>query len=67
MNYKHFIELVTLSAIWGASFMFMRIASPELGPVTLIAFRAGIGFLTLLPFLLFYKQQQHIIPIDINR
>ncbi|MEW6997997.1 DMT family transporter [Colwelliaceae bacterium BS250] len=61
MNYKHFIELVTLSAIWGASFMFMRIASPELGPVTLISFRAGIGFLTLLPFLLFYKQQQQII------
>lgn len=55
MNLSQFIALISLAAIWGASFMFMRIAAPEIGPVALIAMRAAIGFITLLPFLLMYK------------
>jgi len=37
------VELVVLAAIWGASFLFMRIAAPELGPVALMALRVGIA------------------------
>ena len=46
-----FIELFVLAAIWGASFLFLRIAVPEFGPVPLIALRVGIASLVLLPVL----------------
>lgn len=36
-------RLLTLSAIWGASFLFMRIGVPVLGPVLLIAGRVGLA------------------------
>ncbi len=39
MNASGFARLLLLSAIWGASFLFMRIAVPVLGPVWLIFFR----------------------------
>jgi drug/metabolite transporter (DMT)-like permease len=45
------IELCLLAAIWGASFLFMRIATPELGPIALIALRVGIAALVLAPAL----------------
>ena len=41
-------ELVLLGAIWGASFLFMRIAAPEFGPVPLIAVRVGIAAVFLM-------------------
>jgi drug/metabolite transporter (DMT)-like permease len=41
--------LLTLAAIWGASFMFIKIGVRELAPATLICFRLGLGALTLLP------------------
>jgi drug/metabolite transporter (DMT)-like permease len=37
-----------LSAIWGASFLFMRIGAPVLGPSTLILARVGLAALFLL-------------------
>jgi len=43
------LELLLLAAIWGASFLFMRMGAPELGPVPLIALRVGIATLVLLP------------------
>ncbi|WP_283149209.1 DMT family transporter [Silvimonas soli] len=46
------IELTVLAAIWGASFLFMRVGAPEFGPVPLIALRVGIAALMLLPVLL---------------
>ena len=47
----NFLELLLLAAIWGASFLFMRIGAPELGPVALIAMRVGIAALVLAPVL----------------
>lgn len=44
-------ELVLLGAIWGASFMFMRIAAPAFGPLALVELRLALGALVLLPFL----------------
>lgn len=45
------LELVLLAAIWGASFLFMRIATPEFGPIPLIALRVGIAAIVLAPVL----------------
>jgi len=45
------LELLLLAAIWGASFLFMRMATPDLGPVPLIALRVGIAALVLLPIM----------------
>src|ERR1051325_1619150 len=45
--------LLALAAIWGASFMFIKVAVRELTPATLIAGRLGLAALTLalmLPF-----------------
>lgn len=48
MSPRDVIELVALAAIWGASFLFLRIAAPELGPAVLIEIRIAIAavFLT---------------------
>jgi drug/metabolite transporter (DMT)-like permease len=47
-------ELIALAAIWGASFLFMRIAVPEFGPLALTALRVGIATLCLLPLVLWH-------------
>src|SRR5271170_5443545 len=45
------IELTLLGAIWGGSFLFMRIASADFGPFALVEVRLSLGALVLLPFL----------------
>ena len=45
------LELVALGAIWGGSFLFMRVAAPEFGPFALVEVRIVLGALILLPFL----------------
>jgi drug/metabolite transporter (DMT)-like permease len=46
------IELTVLGTLWGGSFLFMRMAAPEFGPIALIAMRVLIASLFLLPLLL---------------
>jgi drug/metabolite transporter (DMT)-like permease len=41
--------LLALAALWGASFVFIKVGVRELAPATLICFRLGLGTLTLLP------------------
>jgi drug/metabolite transporter (DMT)-like permease len=41
--------LLALAALWGASFMFIKVGVRELAPATLICFRVALGALTLLP------------------
>ncbi|MBV8049083.1 MAG: DMT family transporter [Paludibacterium sp.] len=48
MGFSHVIRLLSLSAIWGASFLFMRIGAPVLGPALLIQIRVGLAALFLL-------------------
>jgi len=50
MSAKNIVELIVLAALWGASFLFMRIAVPEFGAVALIEARVLIAGLVLLPF-----------------
>lgn len=56
MRASDLIELVTLAALWGASFLFMRLGAAEFGPVVLSALRVGIAALALLPLLLWRGQ-----------
>src|SRR5437868_2314950 len=44
---RHLVMLLALAAIWGASFMFIKIAVRELSPATLIVGRLGLAALTL--------------------
>jgi drug/metabolite transporter (DMT)-like permease len=44
----NWIKLVTLGLIWGASFMFISVALRDLGPLTIVAGRVGLGTLVLL-------------------
>jgi drug/metabolite transporter (DMT)-like permease len=47
MSLAAFAQLVALAALWGASFLFIRIASPQLGPFVLAGLRIGLATLTL--------------------
>lgn len=49
MTPANLIQLFALAAIWGASFLFMRIAAPVLGPILLTELRLlfAAGFLAL--------------------
>jgi len=40
---KHWIVFILLGAIWSSSFMWIKIALEEVGPITLVAFRALFG------------------------
>lgn len=51
MATSHLAMLLTLAAIWGASFMFMRIAAPAFGPVALVELRVLVGAAVLAPFI----------------
>lgn len=50
-------DLILLGALWGASFLFMRVAAPAFGPVALIAVRVGLAALLLAPVLMWRGQQ----------
>ena len=47
MKVRHLLQLVLLSALLGASFLFIRVASPVLGPHVMAALRIGLATLTL--------------------
>lgn len=44
-------ELVLLAALWGASFLFMRLGAHEFGPIVLAAVRVGLASALLVPLL----------------
>lgn len=52
MKGSEIAELLLLAALWGGSFLFMRIAAPVIGPIWLIEFRVLIAGLALLPILI---------------
>ena len=58
MNLRNFCELLLLSAIWGSSFLFLRIASPAFGPIFLIEMRVLSGLLVLLPVFFVMRKYQ---------
>ena len=57
---RDYIELLILSAIWGSSFLFLRIASPEFGPIFLTEMRVASGLVVLLPICLLLGKIQEL-------
>ncbi|MGB8980409.1 MAG: DMT family transporter [Anaerolineales bacterium] len=45
MKAKHWFVFILLGAIWSSSFMWIKIAVAEIGPITLVAFRVLFGLL----------------------
>ena len=54
MNTSNFLRLILLAAIWGSSFLFMRISAPVLGPAVLIEYRVAFAavFLAIVGYFL---------------
>lgn len=55
MRLADLLRLLLLAAIWGASFLFMRIVAPVLGSMPTAFFRASFGMLGLLAILLLMR------------
>ena len=51
MRAKDIVDLILLAAVWGASFLLMRMGAPEFGVVALVQLRLLIAALFLLPIL----------------
>ena len=52
MRRADFLRLIALAAIWGASFLFMRIIAPVLGPLWTTEIRVAVAGAVMLLFLL---------------
>ena len=51
MRARDLVDLVLLGILWGASFLFMRIAAPEFGAFALVEVRVAIAAVVLFPLL----------------
>ena len=60
MRTRDVIDLVALGFLWGASFLFMRIAAPEFGAFALVEVRVAIAALVLFPLLAMRGQTTEI-------
>jgi drug/metabolite transporter (DMT)-like permease len=49
-------RLVLLGALWGASFLFMRMGAGEFGPLALVFVRVAGAALLLMPLVLLLKR-----------
>ena len=58
---RDYAELFLLSAIWGFSFLLLRIAAPAFGPVFLIQLRVGSALLVMLPMCLLLGKKEELI------
>jgi len=57
MQARHFVQIIGLSAFWGASFPLLRIASPAFGPITLAALRCALAALVLAVLMRLLREQ----------
>ena len=63
MEIRYWILLTFLGALWGSAFMFIKVATPEFGPVALVNTRLIIASLIFLPILLRNKYIHLLKPI----
>ena len=63
MEFKYWVLLIFLGALWGSAFMFIKVATPEYGPVALVNARLIIASLIFLPILLRKKYLPLLAPI----
>lgn len=57
MKTKHWIVFILLGAIWSSSFLWIKIAVQEIGPITLVAFRSLFGLLFCLSIVFIQRTQ----------
>jgi drug/metabolite transporter (DMT)-like permease len=57
MRTRHFLQLIFLSALWGASFPLIRVASPAFGPLGLAGIRCALAALVLAVLMRALRQQ----------
>ena len=57
MHARHFLQLVFLSAVWGASFPLIRIAAPAFGPLPLACLRCALAAVVLTVLMRATRQQ----------
>lgn len=62
MKVRDLLDFVLLAAIWGASFLFMRIAVPAFGPLAIADLRTAIAALVLLSLLLWRGGASELAP-----
>lgn len=53
MRKKEIIALISLGILWGGSFLFIRVASPAVGPFVLMELRVSIAAIALISYALF--------------
>lgn len=56
MTRRDGVELLTLGAIWGASFLFMRVAAAPFGPLPLVWVRVAGAAMVLVPLLVWHGE-----------
>ena len=61
MSSRDTAAFLALAAIWGASFLFMRVAAPVFGPVPLMLLRCAVGAATLVPMLLLFGRPADLL------
>ena len=60
MQIKDLLILVLLASIWGASFMFTRVSSPEFGAFAFASLRLGLAAVVLFPILMMAGNWKHL-------
>ncbi|MCL6442492.1 MAG: DMT family transporter [Alicyclobacillus sp.] len=60
MKLREIVMLLILAALWGGSFLFMRIGAPALGPLVLVELRVLLAGITLVVFSLVSRHRIHI-------
>lgn len=69
MKGRDVADLLLLAALWGGSFLFMRMAAPAFGPIPLIELRVGIAAVVLVPVLALRgglaPLRTHLVPLAV--
>ena len=57
MKTKHWIIFITLGIIWSSSFLWIKVAIEEMGPMTLVAYRVLLGLLFGIAVILIQREK----------
>ncbi len=58
---------IVTTFIWGTAFIAQDTGMDNIGPLTFNSARFWVGFITILPFALFYEKKKILIEIETNR
>ena len=58
---------IVTTFIWGTAFIAQDTGMDNIGPLTFNSARFWVGFITILPFAIFYEKKKIISEIDTNR